>query len=118
MRLGAGSAVKKKKPKKPKPLKKLQVPRTIWVGWCHTCGAWLDETEAAKYSIDLVLHEHPEHFDPEHVYATPEMAGRPCHVEVIPFRADRKNARAVAPKKKAEKKAISKFFGVKINFTP
>lgn len=66
---------------------RLRVPRTIWVAWCHTCRSWLDETESAPHSIDMALNEYPEHFDPG--------SDPPCRVEVIPFRADRANAKPV-----------------------
>ena len=119
MRLGAGTAVKKKRAAKAAP-KKLQVPRTIWVGWCHTCGAWLDETDGANHAIALVLDEHPEHFDTDHPWRSLEQGERECYVEIIPFRADRKRARKVQlPRAAVEAvKARRHFTGVKIKFTP
>ena len=67
----------------------MNVPRAIWVAYCHTCKAWLDETEAADASARLVLDEHPDHLD--HVTQR-ELGEKRCRVEVIPFRADRKAA--------------------------
>jgi hypothetical protein len=67
----------------------MNVPRTIWVVWCHTCSMWLDETESADASARLAVDEHPDHLD--HVSQREEGLKR-CRVEVIPFRADRKAA--------------------------
>lgn len=77
----------------------MKVPKTIWVGWCHTCGHWLDETETARSASDLVRSEHPEHLKPGHPWLDrADSEERPCVVEVIPFRVDRKAARRVRSK--------------------
>jgi hypothetical protein len=76
----------------------MKVPRTIWVAWCHTCDHWLDETEDARSSANLVVDEHPDHLA---VDTQREEGHRRCRVEVIPFRVDRSSAmrvRAEAPK--------------------
>jgi len=70
----------------------VNVPRTIWLAWCHTCGMWLDETEGADYSARLVLDEHPDHL-------MHEEGVKRCRVEVIPFRVDRKAALRVVARR-------------------